>query len=312
MPRSNSVDDLTIEEVRQLLVEKQRAERHARLEHFRRTGRLIVVEPQPAPYILETLSSDDLPLYEEDELEPSVEAVQPVPRRRVHRNWFDRILLLVELVAVVGLGFVLYSGYGLLSTLNHEVTSALVQPTLTPTPLIQAVVLPSGHTPPNVQGGAQFNEAEIPAHLRPLVQSLASLPLPTPGPQQAARIQIPAIKVDHPVVQGDGWEQLKKGVGQHIGSPNPGVKGNLVMSAHNDVFGQIFRDLDQLKPGDLIILLTNQRTYTYVVRQTRYVAPTQVEVLAPTNETIVSLISCYPYMVDNQRIVVTAALQETP
>ena len=312
MPHSKSVDDLTVEEVRQLLVEKQRAERQARLEHFRRTGRLIVVEPQPALFELETLRSEDLPLYEDDEVEPAAVASQPVPRRRVRRTWFDRILLLVELAAVIGLGFVLYSGYGLLSTLNHEVTSALVQPTLTPTPLIQAVVLPSGHTPPNVQGGAQFNEAEIPEHLRPLVQSLASLPLPTPGPQQAARIQIPAIKVDHPVVQGDGWEQLKKGVGQHFGSPNPGVKGNLVLSAHNDVFGQIFRDLDQLKPGDLVILSTNQRTYTYVIRQTRIVAPNQVEVLAQTNETIVSLISCYPYMVDNKRIVVTAALQETP
>jgi sortase A len=183
---------------------------------------------------------------------------------------------------------------------------------LTPTPIIQAVVLPSGHIPPNVQGGTQFNEAEIPEHLRPLVQSLASLPLPTPGPQQAARIQIPAIKVNHPVVQGDGWEQLKKGVAQHLGSPNPGVKGNLVLSAHNDVFGQIFRDLDQLKPGDPVIISTNQRTFTYVVRQTRIVAPTQVEVMAPTNETIVSLISCYPFMVDNKRIVVTAVLQETP
>ena len=312
MPRSKSVEDLTVEEVRQLLVEKQRAERHARLEHFRRTGRLIVVEPQPAPYILETLSSEDLPLDEGDEVEPSPVASLANPRRRVRRTWFDRILLLMELLAVLGLGFVLYNGYGLLSTLNHEVALALVQPTLSPTPLIQAVVLPSGHTPPNVQGGAQFNEAEIPEHLRPLVQSLASLPLPTPGPQQAARIQIPAIKVDHPVVQGDGWEQLKKGVGQHSGSPNPGVKGNLVLSAHNDVFGQIFRDLDQLKPGDLMILSTNQRTYTYVIRQTRFVTPTQVEVLAPTNETIVSLISCYPYMVDNKRIVVTAVLQETP
>lgn len=314
MPRSKSVDDLSIEEVRQLLYEKQRAEHQARLEHFRRTGRLIVVEPQPAPYALEALRSETLPLEEGEELEtePAPLDAAPAPRRRARRTWFDNLLLLVELAAVIGLGFVLYNGYGLLSTLNQEVSSALVQPTLTPTPIIQAVVLPSGHIPPNVQGGTQFNESEIPEHLRPLVQSLASLPLPTPGPQQAVRIQIPAIKVDHPVVQGDGWEQLKKGVGQHIGSPNPGAKGNLVLSAHNDVFGQIFRDLDQLKPGDPVVISTNQRTYTYVIRQTRIVAPTQVEVLAPTNETIVSLISCYPFMVDNKRIVVTAVLQETP
>ena len=351
MPRNRWAEDLTVEELRQLLIDKQRAERQVRLEHYRRSGRLIVVEPEPYRSSLESLrseaptpygshlplrapeagagagarSADDealppygddeaLPLEEEAESEsfPRAAARSPAVRRRTRRSWWDRILLLVELSAVIGLGFVIYSGFNLLSTLNHEVATALILPTLSPTPLIRDVVLPSGHTPPNAQGVTQFNEAEIPEHLRPLVQSQASLPLPTPGPQQAQRIQIPAIKVDHPVVQGDGPDQLKKGVGQHLGTPNPGQKGNLVFSAHNDVFGQIFRDLDQLKPGDTVLIFTNQRTYTYLVRQSRIVAPTQVEVMAPSNDTIVTLISCYPYMVDNKRIVVTAVLQETP
>lgn len=130
----------------------------------------------------------------------------------------------------------------LIRELNQEVVSALEQPTLTPTPLIVAIVLPSGHTPPTSPGGAQPNEAEIPEHLRPLVQSLANIAVPTPGPQQAIRIQIPALGVDAPIVQGDGWEQLKKGVGQHVGTANPGENGNVVLSAHNDIFGEIFRD----------------------------------------------------------------------
>jgi sortase A len=306
------IDDLTVEELRELLMQKQRAERQARLDHFRRTGRLIVLEPEPLVPTFENLRSETL-LQDEETDSPAQPAELPrSARRRARRSWWDRMLLLVELAAVIGLGFVIYSGFNLLSTLNHEVATSLVQPTLTPTPLIRDVVLPSGHTPPDLQGVTQFNEAEIPEHLRPLVQSLASLPLPTPGPQQAQRLQISAIKVDHPVVMGDGPDQLKKGVGQHIGSPNPGQKGNLVLSAHNDVFGQIFRDLEQLKPGDTVVLFTNQRTYTYIVRQTRIVAPTQVEVMAPSNEAIVTLISCYPYLVDNKRIVVTAVLQDNP
>ncbi len=156
----------------------------------------------------------------------------------------------------------------------------------------------------------QPNDAEIPEHLRPLVQSLANLPAPTAGPQQAVRIQIPAIGVDHPVVQGDGFDQLKKGVGQSAGTPNPGQDGNVVLSAHNDVFGEIFRHLDRLNPGDEVILFTSQRTYTYIVQQTQVVEPTRVEVMAQTREPVVTLISCYPYMVDDQRIVVSAALQE--
>lgn len=297
MPRKRYAEDLSIAELRRLIIEKQRAERQARLEHYRRSGRVVAAPPP-----LETVSTPAGPPAEEAAPPPA----RPVsPRKR----WVDRLLYVVELAAVVGLLVVLLNGLNVLRSLNQEVASVLELPTLTPTALIQAVVLPSGHTPPNAPGGVRFNEAEIPEHLRPLVQSIADLPLPTPGPQQAMRIQIPAIGVDAPVVQGDGYEQLKKGVGTHIGSPNPGQAGNMVLSAHNDVFGEIFRDLDRLKNGDQIILFTSQQTYTYVVRQTQIVAPTQTEVMAPSPEAVVTLISCYPYLVDTERIVVSASYQ---
>jgi sortase A len=111
------------------------------------------------------------------------------------------------------------------------------------------------------------------------------------------------------VVQGDGWQQLKKGVGQNISSVNPGEHGNVVLSAHNDIFGEIFRDLDQLEPGDEVILYTNQRSHTYIVTESQVVEPTRVEVMAQTAQPTTTLISCYPYLVDDQRIVVTARLQ---
>ncbi len=297
MARKRSVEDLSAEELRHLLIEKRRAERQARLEHFRRTGRVIAVDSQSGPE-----AAPSQPAAEE------LETTTPARSRR--RLWLDRLLFVVEFGAVIGLLFVLLNGFNLLRSLNQEVASALVQPTLTPTPLIMAVVLPSGHTPPNSPGGVQPNEAEIPEHLRPLVQTLADLPVPTPGPQQAVRIQIPAIGVDAPVVQGDGWEQLKKGVGQHVGGPNPGESGNIVLSAHNDVFGEIFRDLERLKEGDSVVLFTSQQAYTYVIRRTQILEPTQTEVMAPTTDSVVTLISCYPYLVDTQRIVVTAYLQE--
>jgi sortase A len=302
--RNRSLEDLSVEELRRLLAEKRQAQHQARLEHFRRTGRVVIIEPQPNSPGMGDLRSDAL-------VEDSILQLASRPKSRA-KIWLDRFLLLVELAAVAGLALILFNGFNLISTLNKEVNTSLVLPTLTATPLIQAVVLPSGHIPPNAPGGGQPNDAEIPEHLRPLAQSFASLPLPTPGPQQAVRLQIPTLKVDHPVVQGDGSEQLKKGVGQHIGTPNPGQRGNVVLSAHNDIFGQIFQYLDKLKPGDQIILFSSQRSYTYIVRQTQIVAPTQVEVMNQTPESIVTLISCYPYMVDKQRIVVTAYLQDQP
>ena len=302
MPRRKAPEDLTVEELRRLLIEKRRGVRRERFEHFRKTGRVVsdVAPPQSVS------ASDEIPTA--PVVDTTDVSVGERPRKR-RRGIGDRILLVVEVMAVVGLVGVLLSGFGLLRNLNQEVAAALNPETPTPTPLVMAVVLPSGHTPPDAQGNSRPNEAEIPEHLRPMVQSLANIPVPTPAPDQAVRLQIPRLNVDAPVVQGDGWEQLKKGVGQHIGSSDPGQNGNVVLSAHNDVYGELFRYLDQLQPGDEIIVYTQQRQYVYVVDRTVLVEPTAVEVMASTGSPTVTLISCYPYLVDSERIVVYARLQ---
>ncbi len=273
-------------ELERMLREQKRADHQSRLEHYRQTGRVV---GSPPPVDQDTLA-----------------------HKKPRSKWVDRLLLGIEIAAVIGLLVIVANGVGLIRELNREVISAIQQPTLTPTPLYRAVILPSGHTPPNSANGAQYNESEIPEHLRPAMQAFASLPLPTPSAAQAIRLQIPAIDVDAPVVQGDGWEQLKKGVGQHPFTPDPGQPGNIVLSAHNDVFGELFRDLDQLKPGDTIILFSPAAQYVYVVTGTQIVIPTQVNVMNSSGGSTITLISCYPYMVDNKRIVVSATLQGSP
>jgi sortase A len=300
MPRRKAPEDLSTEELRQLLIEKKRGARQERLEHFRRTGRVIAVSSESSSDSFDKLSS--APIVDTPEENTKAE---PAPQRRTT----DRILLGVEILAVVGLVGVLLSGLGMLRDLNLEVASALNPSTPTPTPLIMAVVLPDGHTPPDAQGNTQPNEAEIPPNLLPIVQSLANLPIPTPGPDQALRIEIPALTLDAPVVQGDGWDELKKGVAQHIGSANPGESGNVVLSAHDDVYGELFRNLDKLQPGDQVILYSALKQFVYIVDRTEIVEPTAVEVMASTGAPSVTLISCYPYLVDKQRIVVFARLQ---
>jgi sortase A len=296
-----SPDDLTIDELRQLLVEKRRRVRMQHLERFRNTGRVVTLASDLESPPVEHLHSDSQSEQDLDDLHQ--------PKQQRTKLILDRFLLVIEVMAVIGLFFVIYNGIQILRDLNSQFAQSLTPATLTPTPLIAQVILPSGHTPPNSPGGAQPNNAEIPAHLLPLYQSLAQIPIPTPGPEQAIQIQIPIIAVDAPVVQGDGWEQLKKGVAQHIGSTNPGQSGNMIMSAHNDVFGEIFRNLDQLKRGDQIIVYTPQHAYTYIITNVEVVEPTDVEVMATTPDPSITLISCYPYMVDNKRIVVQASLQ---
>ena len=178
-----------------------------------------------------------------------------------------------------------------------------------PTPLIDAVVLPDGHKPPTAPGGAVPNFDEVPPHLRAYAQALTPVPISTPAPAQVTRLQIPALNVDASVLHGTDWEQLKLGVGHSVGTANPGERGNLVLAAHNDVYGELFRYLDQLNPGDEVITYAGQQRYRYVIIGSRIVKPTQVEVMLPTSEPTLTLISCYPYLIDTERIIVFGQLQ---
>ena len=306
MARKVRPEELSENELKRLLAEKKREARKKRLDAFRRSGRLLEIAPPPDQTTTNALLEEFI--VEETPDKPASEVEIKQERRK---KAFDRLLFVIEVAAIAGLVFLVVNGASIVQELNQQVAAALIQPTLTPTPLVQAVVLPSGHTPPNSEGGAQFNEAEIPEHLRPLHQSFASAPPPAARPEQAVQIVIPAISVDAPIVMGDSWEQLKKGVGQYIGSADPGQNGNLILSAHNDIFGQIFRDLDQLQAGDEITIYTNLRAYTYVIdQQPDIVEPTFVQVLDQTPDPTITLISCYPYLVDNKRIVVKASLLE--
>lgn len=294
-PDRRTADDLSIAELEMLLTRKRIAARQIRHEQFRRTGRIV------RPELIEPVK---------EQMRPNRRVSEPFVEESATRRMLNRVLLGVEVLAVIGFLFIVLRGAGALQELNAEVSQALAGP-LTPTPLLRAVVLPSGHTPPTSPGGARPNEAEIPESLRPIVQSMPVPVVPTSSPQQARNIFIPAIWNDAaPVVQGDGWEQLKKGVGQFIGSANPGQAGNLVLSAHNDIFGELFRDLDKLQPGDEVIVSTASQEYTYRITGWRIVEPTEVSVLEPTPKPTITLISCYPYLVDTERIVVFGELVE--
>lgn len=300
MPDRRSVDDLSIEELEQILRIRKREARMQRLDRYEQTGRRRGDVPLP---------DDDGDLPEP----PEVERFSAKPRRSTPLR--DNLLLGIEVLAALGLVVLLVYVARSLIQINEESAAAQAEeisdlPTAAPTPILGLVVLPGGHTPPTAPGGAQPNYSEVPAHLRPLVEQQFAGPviIPTPAPSNAIRIRIPALDVDAPVVQGDGWEQLKKGVGQHIGTPDPGETGNMVLSAHNDIYGEIFRRLDELSPGDEVIVSTSTRDYTYRVADTQIVSPTDVEVMAPTREAVVTLISCYPYLVNTERIVVVAEL----
>lgn len=235
-------------------------------------------------------------------------------RRRVLRDRADRLLTLLEIAIVLALVFAVVDWLRTRNTVNEvaiaRIAEVLPTPTTVTAPAIGAAYLPGGHTPPTSPGGAQPIEASVPEHLRPLVEAATPAPLPTveTQPEQPVRVEIPSIGVIAPIVLGDDWESLKLGVAHHIGSANPGERSNMVLSAHNDIYGEIFRHLDDMQLEDEIIIHTQTRAYRYVVKAKRIIEPTQVEVMDPTRKPVVTLISCYPYLIDTQRIVVVGEL----
>ena len=186
MARKVRPEELSENELKRLLAEKKREARKKRLDAFRRSGRLLEIAPPPDQTTTNALLEEFI--VEETPDKPASEVEIKQERRK---KAFDRLLFVIEVAAIAGLVFLVVNGASIVQELNQQVAAALIQPTLTPTPLVQAVVLPSGHTPPNSEGGAQFNEAEIPEHLRPLHQSFASAPPPAARPEQAVQIVIP-------------------------------------------------------------------------------------------------------------------------
>ncbi|MBL7202348.1 MAG: class D sortase, partial [Anaerolineae bacterium] len=216
-------------------------------------------------------------------------------------TWRERILLGIEVAAVLGVIAVIASIFASVRNLNRDwkaQQSTNPIPTPTATPLIRVAILPGGHRPPTTSGGEAQPLGPVP-----------KLVIPSPGPQSPTRLVIPSIDVDVPVVEGDDWEQLKKGAGHHLGSANPGERGNCFISGHNDIYGEIFRDLEEVKIGDQITLYAGQQPYQYIVRATRIVDPDDVSVMYPTSTPVLTLLTCYPYMVDSHRLIVIAELE---
>jgi sortase A len=123
-----------------------------------------------------------------------------------------------------------------------------------------------------------------------------------------AKIRLNAPVVETPPVNGE-WEVADWGVGHLTTTPNPGVAGNMALSAHDDIKGEIFKRLDELRPGDDVHIYTRHLMFTYTVVSSQVVDPTDVSVLNPTSQPTVTLISCTPYWVDTQRLIVRAVLK---
>ncbi|MGB7342058.1 MAG: sortase, partial [Phototrophicaceae bacterium] len=174
---------------------------------------------------------------------------------------------------------------------------------------LDRVVLPTGHTFQNNE--PIFNFSEIPENMRGLVSNQIYLSPDitrvNPTDDTPLRVIIPDINIDNTIVQGVDWNALQQGVGMLPNGAIPTSEtDNVVLAAHNDIYGELFRNLDQLENGDELQVQTQSGFFTYIVSDTLIVDPSDVYVMESQGTSMVTLISCYPYNVNNRRIIVQA------
>lgn len=140
-------------------------------------------------------------------------------------------------------------------------------------------------------------------------------PAPPPPPangEAVARILIPKIGVDKIVVEGISRDDLKKGPGHYPGTPLPGQPGNAAIAGHRTTYGAPFNRVDELAPGDEILVTTLQGEFRYEVTGQQIVSPSDVHVVEYQGDDRLTLTACHPKYSARQRIIIFAKLLDEP
>ena len=141
------------------------------------------------------------------------------------------------------------------------------------------------------------------------------------------RIVAESIGLDADVIEV-GWESMvQNGVamnvwvvadyaaGWHKNSKLPGQGGNIVMSAHHNIKGEVFRYTLDLEPGDIVTLYDEGQSYDYVVEdkfiikdkgEPEAVRRENAKWIGPFDEERLTLVTCWPYNSNSHRLIVIA------
>jgi LPXTG-site transpeptidase (sortase) family protein len=149
----------------------------------------------------------------------------------------------------------------------------------------------------------------------------------TPNQNSAylSRVVADSIKLDAPVVDV-GWQKVSANTnvwtvaeyaaGWHKNSDLPGHGGNIVLSGHHNIKGEVFRYIVDLEPGAVISLYgPDNQQYDYTVFDKFILKdkgePDEVRLanarwIGPFNEERLTLVTCWPYNNNTHRVIVIA------
>lgn len=148
---------------------------------------------------------------------------------------------------------------------------------------------------------------------------------PPPAGDPPTRLVIPTIGLDTPIVEvrwhlveqsgrrSSEWDVADNVAGWHHGSALPGNPGNVVISGHHNIKGEVFRYLVNLEKGDAVYLYVEERAYPYAVVEKHilrekgmpdHVRSENARWIAKTTDERATLVTCWPYTDNTHRVIV--------
>ncbi len=247
----------------------------------------------------------------------------------------DKVLLAIEITCALVVAWIafqyIYTVY--FDTSPHKIITpgapqqiASITPLRTPT-ILRATPTHFVEVAPPITGGPEEDSGTGagPAITSTPVTGKATAtiqPTATPNPTATTqpelllpnRLRIPVMFLDSPVhevtVNMGQWEVAPMDVGHHEGTADPGETGNMVLAGHRDINSALFRELDRLKPGDDVFVSNSFGEYHYIVQESMVVGPNHTEVMDPTPDHRLTLITCTPIGIDTQRLIIIARLDK--
>jgi sortase A len=137
----------------------------------------------------------------------------------------------------------------------------------------------------------------------------ASLERKSKSGSAVGRIEIPRIDANFVLVKGTDTADLEEGPGVYSSTNFPGIQGTTAIAGHRTTYLAPFRHIDELRPGNRILINMPYAHFTYTVTSQRSVLPTDVRAaVAYVGYSRLVLSACTPPFSAAERLLVFARL----
>ena len=126
--------------------------------------------------------------------------------------------------------------------------------------------------------------------------------------QGIGRIEVPSIGIDFTLIEGTDTASLQSGPGRYPDTAFPGQGRTIGIAGHRTTYLAPFHDIDKIEPGDDVIVEMPYAAFTYEVKSTDIVEPSDVQIVDDVGYERVVLTACHPLYSAAQRYVIFARL----